>query len=535
MSVTVSVMVQKNHGAENSSLTTGSFESLMEARDGARQMKKEASDENAAIEITVPQGRHEIDMPLQLKPEDSGSETAPVTWKAEQGAEVILSGGHLLENAEAVQDKAIFKHLTAEARLRVVQFDLKDEGVPDFGHATASGERPELFIDGDPMPLAGWPNDGFTTVKNVLGIEPFDVRGTRGDRVGKFVYRESRPERWQDEADPWLHGYWFWDWSDEYQRIASIDTDRKIIELEKPYHNYGYRPGMRYRAVNMLCELDSPGEWYIDRDKGVLYLWPPRPVESLEVILSVRSGLLEIQGISHVRLEGLTFEGTRECPLTISESENVEVKNCEIRNVGGDGVIVKGGTDNAIVGCHIRNPGRGGITLQGGDRPSLTHANHRAEDNHIHHFSRVDRTYTPAVNVSGVGHTVRGNLIHHAPHNGIQLSGNEHVIEDNELHHLCQETGDVGAFYAGRDWTERGTVLEGNFFHHIAGPGQVGAMGVYLDDAASGFTVRGNVFWKVTRAAFIGGGRDNIFENNIFIDCERAIHVDARGMNWMSY
>ena len=38
----------------------------------------------------------------------------------------------------------------------------------------------------------------------------------------------------------------------------------------------------------------------------------------------------------------------------------------------------------------------------------------------------------------------------------------------------------------------------------------------------------------MTRAAFIGGGRDCIVENNIFVDCHPALHIDARAMGWAS-
>ena len=53
-----------------------------------------------------------------------------------------------------------------------------------------------------------------------------------------------------------------------------------------------------------------------------------------------------------------------------------------------------------------------------------------------------------------------------------------------------------------------------------------------LDDAASGTTIFGNVFYNASRAAFIGGGRDNVVENNIFVECDPAVHIDARGLNW---
>jgi hypothetical protein len=57
-------------------------------------------------------------------------------------------------------------------------------------------------------------------------------------------------------------------------------------------------------------------------------------------------------------------------------------------------------------------------------------------------------------------------------------------------------------------------------------------MAVYLDDCFCGVTIVGNVFYEASRAAFIGGGRDNVVENNIFVDCQPAVHVDARGLGW---
>jgi len=55
-------------------------------------------------------------------------------------------------------------------------------------------------------------------------------------------------------------------------------------------------------------------------------------------------------------------------------------------------------------------------------------------------------------------------------------------------------------------------------------------MGVYLDDQASGITVFGNIFCRVNYGVLLGGGRDNTLENNIFASCDRAIHLDARGV-----
>ncbi len=33
----------------------------------------------------------------------------------------------------------------------------------------------------------------------------------------------------------------------------------------------------------------------------------------------------------------------------------------------------------------------------------------------------------------------------------------------------------------------------------------------------------------------IGGGRDNVIDNNVFVDCTPAVHVDSRGLGWAKY
>jgi hypothetical protein len=143
--------------------------------------------------------------------------------------------------------------------------------------------------------------------------------------------------------------------------------------------------------------------------------------------------------------------------------------------------------------------------------------------------------YQSGISLNGVGSRAAHNLIHTAPHMAIGFGGNEHVIEFNEIHSVCLESNDAGAIYSGRDWSQRGTIIRHNFFHHTLGFEDRGCVGVYLDDMFCGVHLYGNVFYKVYRAAFIGGGRDNQFENNLFVDCPKALHIDNRAMNWASF
>ena len=60
--------------------------------------------------------------------------------------------------------------------------------------------------------------------------------------------------------------------------MASIDLDRRLVKTAPPYGLYSFRKGQRFYFLNVLEELDQPGEWFLDRKTGVLYFWPPAPL-----------------------------------------------------------------------------------------------------------------------------------------------------------------------------------------------------------------------------------------------------------------
>jgi len=514
--------------APNRKRSDGPFATLERARDEIRAPK--SAGKIGAAAVLVRRGTYYLAQTFTLEAADSGTERVPVVYRALPGEKARLVGGKAVTGFQPVTDPAVLSRLDEAARGKVLQANLRALGVTDFGEVKGGGL--ELFFQDRPMTLARWPNEGFTHIVDVVGGDPYDIRGTWGDRIGKFTYEGDRPKRWLGEKDIWVHGYWFWDWSDQRHKVEAIDTERRIISVAPPYHGYGYRKGQWFYAFNILAELDSPGEWYLDRESGILYFWPPEPIEQGAAVVSVLPTLVTMQDVSHVTIRGLTLEATRGTAVTIAGGAHNRIAGCTIRNLAGYAVTISGGTENGVVGCDIYQTGNGGISLVGGDRKTLTPAKHYADNNHIHHYSRWNRMYHPAIALSGVGNRASHNLIHDAPHEGIGFWGNDHVIEFNEIHHVCTESNDAGAIYCGRDWTMRGTEVRYNFLHHITGFQDKGCVGVYLDDMLCGIKIYGNVFYRVTRAAFIGGGRDNIVENNIFVDCEPALHIDARALGW---
>jgi hypothetical protein len=189
-----------------------------------------------------------------------------------------------------------------------------------------------------------------------------------------------------------------------------------------------------------------------------------------------------------------------------------------------------------VVSCNIYNIGAGGISLGGGDRKTLTPVGNYVRNCHIHHFNRLDRSYKSAVNIDGVGNRIEHCLIHDAPNSAIYLHGNDHLIEYNEVHHVCLDADDMGAFYMGRDPSEQGNILRYNFWHHI-GNRHGNTLSIYFDDDSCGTEVYGNIVYSTLSSwgpVGINGGCDHIFHNNIFIENTATVPPGRvkRNYNW---
>ena len=517
------------------------FATLERARDAVRDLKARHALPPGAVTIWLRGGDHVRSTAFDLRAEDGGSSNAPARYQGWPGETARLLGGRVLRGFQPEADPGVLARLDESARGKVVSLDLRAAGITDFGSMKSRGfgraavpAHGELFFKGKPMTLARWPNEG--TFERIAGFPESSAQGDdHGGQLGGlangFHYAGDRPRRWKSHEDIWVHGYWAWDWANSYEQVAAFDLDQRLLRTVAPHGLYGFRKGQRFNFLNILEELDQPGEWYIDRAAGRLYFWPPAPWAEGEVLLSlVDTPLIRLNGASHVQVKGLIMEAGRASGVEIRGGTGNTVESCVLRNLGNSGVTIAEGEAHGVVGCDVFDTGDGGVSLSGGDRRTLRPGAHFVENCHFARQGRWSKCYVPAIHVDGVGQRASHNLIHDHPHCAILFGGNDHLFEFNEIHHIALETGDVGAIYTGRDYTFRGNRIRHNFIHHTGGVG-MGSMGVYMDDCVSGTEVFGNVFYQVHWAMFIGGGRDMRVENNIFVECDPAVRADGRGLD----
>ena len=473
-------------------------------------------------------------------------------YQAAEGEDPVFSGGVSLTQFAPVSDPTVLSRIPEEARGKVVQADLSAHGIREVppvrfgGFASGRGFQShpglELFYDGRAMPLSRWPNEGFVQITEVRGTTELPSYLGKGFKEGILAYAGDRPKRWSADPDIVLYGYWYWGWADSYESVASIDVEKQQINLAEPFHRYGYRSGQPFRAMNLLSEIDQPGEWYLDRRSMQLYFYPPGDLAAANVEVSVAAHpFVELRDVAHVSFEKLTWELGCTDAILIRGGDHCLLAGCTIRRFAGNGVDIQGGVSHGLLSCDIHSLGRGGVVLSAGDRKRLTPANHFVENCHIYDLSRLDRTYTPAILCGGVGHRIAHNLLHDVPSSAMRVNGNDHRVELNEIARVVLESDDQGGVDMFGNPTFRGNEFRFNYFHHIgswrdpSNHPDCGQAGIRLDDMISGTLVYGNIFRRCAAGKLgfggvqVHGGKDNIVDNNLFVECTTAVSFSPWG------
>ena len=461
--------------------------------------------------LVVMDGEYTLTTTLELK----GIKGNPVVIEAAPGAAPEIRG-----------DRRIVKFRNSKLK-GVLEADLKAAGVKDFGNACQRENLMDLYWKGERQRLARYPDEGFLQSGKALGHTALD---NISYKEGIFEYLDDRVSNWATEKDAWIYGYYRWDWSDQYQKVDAIDIENKTITLGGTPHYYGYKSGFRYYGLNLLCELDSPGEYYIDRDKGKLYWCPPEGYsrgDEVTVSCFGNDYMLCIEDCSDIIVRGISFTGGRENAIKVSESRNIDLEGIGISRFGGDALTVSDSRDVKVDRCRFSTLGHSGIKMYGGDRKTLEPAEYSITNTVIIDFSLFKHTYEPAVYFKGCGLVIAHCDFSGSTSSAMRIDGSETLIEFNHFHDLVKESDDQGGIDMFYNYGYRGVVIRYNLWEDILGGSVCGAAGVRFDDMISGQLVYGNIFRNVGAVHFgavqIHGGKDNLVENNVFYNCRAGV------------
>lgn len=509
--------------------------SLEGARDAVRRLR--AAGAAGPVAVRVRGGTYRMARPFVLEPQDSGTAEAPVVYAAAPGERPVFSGGRVL---------AGFRQ----------NGPLWECDVPDV--KAGSLYFRQLFVNGARRPRARSPNEGY---HRVAGFLP-PVRDARGKEVpdkSGFLFKPGDLKPWPQLND--VNVILMHSWEVSIHPVQSVDTAANGVRFSAPLKEWwtiGYwEKNQRFYLENAREMLDRPGEWYLDRQTGVLSYWPMpgERIGEVEVVAPALPELVRFAGkpdegqfVRHVALRGLAFhhadwvldpkgnsstQAAVEVPaaITADGALRCSFEGGEVAHIGTYAIWFRRGCkDNRVARNRLFDLGAGGVRVgetamaKTDDAESSRNA---VENNHIYDGGRV---YASAVGIwvaQSSHNVISHNDVHDLYYSGLSIGWNwddapnrchHNVVEFNHVHHLVHGVlSDAGAIYCLG--ASPGSVLRNNVCHDVWPYSEPPlGWGIYLDATCSQYTVEDNVVYHTESGGLMynNGGHEHTIRNNVF-------------------
>lgn len=497
------------------------FATLARAREAVR--KRIAAGLESDVTVIIRQGTYELAEPLVLGPEDSGSEQYAITYAAYPGEKALISGGRRITGWKR-REGEIWTASVAGVKERKWYFR-------------------NLFVNGRRAVRARTPNrDDQPNCWQLQGVEL-----SEGLKRHTLTLSPGLLGSWQSTAD--IEVMIAGNWAINRKELESIDARAGVVVLAPP-HRRGPKyifpsPGRWCYFENARELLDQPGEWYLDRQTGVLS-YCPLPDEDMtraDVVAPVLGRLLEVTGtperpVRNLHFKGIRFEhtdwklpsggymgiqachfGQHEHPgrrwnhipaaVCFTHVERSSVEDGAIARLGGCGIeLADGCRENVIQGNHIFNISGNGVMVSGPKSDTEVPKNNRISNNHVH---TCGLEYYGAVGIwvgFAQGAVISHNLVHDLPYTGISVGWQwnpeptpckENLVECNHVYDVMNRLCDGGCIYTLG--FQPGTVIHGNHLHEVhRSPLAQGAPnnGMFIDQGSKGYRFQQNVIYNTS-------------------------------------
>lgn len=504
------------------------IKTLKEARNRVRGIAANAA---GPIKVYFRGGEYKFNSTVSFTEMDSGSKNSTVEYSAYKNEEPVFSGSTDIpfENLKPL-GAAEKSKVSTEAANYIYKVDLKALGVhcitkyvgfsgDEYIEQVKNATIPLIFNDKEQL-LAQWPN-GTAHYKTITDFKSYS---------DFMIDSEKRMINWVNAEDAVIAGWMRYGYS--YQRVPVKkfypDEQRVVTEYDVPR---GVTTGGSWKITNLLEELDTPGEYYVDTKNLKLYFFPPYLDGNPKLEISTNeSTMISLSNASNLCFKGITFKNTRADAIEMRKTNNISVLGCKFRNVALMGIDSMHCKNTTVDGCDFVNIGSTGVRMDErvGDsifestdimsvRLDLTHQNNIVNNCYFWDVATQPIGYTGAVRLHGVGNTLSNSSMHESSSGFIHYGGNDLKILNNELWNGLKLTRDMGMIYNGRNVVNRGNEMAYNYFHDWMTSNQHAgkACGIYDDDCLSGNYKHHNVFANGETAMQSANGPEQRFDHNI--------------------
>lgn len=284
------------------------------------------------------------------------------------------------------------------------------------------------------------------------------------------------------------------------------------------YDNYGYFIQKDIRT------LDQFGEWYYDPSSKKMYVYlGEKSPSSFSIKATSVPNLISSNNNSNLTFDNLALRGADTYAMSVNNSKNIIVKNCDISFSGNTAISAgKSSTNFTIQGCNISYSNSWGIRL-GNSVNSIVKSNIIRNSGAIAGMGESDSAPYTALEFGGSENQIANNEIDSSGYIGIHLlSGNNHTVRNNVINTFGFVKDDCGGIYWWQKKSDKRyptSLVTGNIVLNGVGA-QAGtnspnsaANGIYMDDNATGVQITGNTVANTFRGIVIHNA-DNIEVRN---------------------
>ena len=292
----------------------------------------------------------------------------------------------------------------------------------------------------------------------------------------------------------------------------------------KHYNHWGCGPSGNspagvntYYLYNAIEALDEPGEWFLDRETGILYLYPKdESFFGSEMSFSSKKEFtaLQLSGLSHAVIDGLTVDGTAEAGILLDGCFDVVLQHCKVTNTKKENLLVKNCRRTAVIYSDFSRAG----TVLARYLDKEAHLAQRPTMNLLQNcfFHDPKPMRQHAMVFAGCRSVVSHNYFRNTCMDNSAAS--ECIFEYNRFEGGSGDVSDGGMYYAS-GWLVKSNHIRYNLFHLFNNTHQA----MYFDTMCGGNYAYGNIVSTLgSRANFHKGwysstGLGNLCSGNVFI------------------
>ena len=536
---------------------------LAKAKTAANTTKSSSTN---GVTIWFRGGTYYLPTTFSITSSDGGSQGKPIIYRAYTNENVIISGTKAVNPSQWVNYSGPTTRLHPSvttsnikectlANLNMAVTGLMPDKINDVNNGFYQFTNlPAFYWNGVRQDLARFPNDfpNYMEVKQV-------VTGGDATVAGVFQYKTATSElydanmnrvsgreaAWAAALDHgvYVKGYWRVNWQITTLRLTAIDLVNKTmtvtpsVTLGNKYKlplGSGHEP---YYVVNLLEEIDQPGEWCIDKLDGKIYYYAPAAITNSNLRFSDnKNPMIDINGASYIQFIGLELANNLGNAVKMTNCNNVQLNGCMIHDIEYDAVVINGGSNCGVLSSNLYDLGASGV-LMGAAGSASAPSNHFVTNCHIYNFGYLNNIYAACINLAYKNIALFGakadyNLIHDCPHAGVLHGGSNNIFEYNDVYRTSKCSDDMGAFYCYTDSNANGgNILRYNLMHN-----SLQGDGIYFDHYGLNDKAYGNMAYQVNRAYLYRAGWNQDIQNNIAYKCRQGFqfamaYTGAKALN----